>query len=85
MSDYQITLTTRDGREVSFSCPTGSDVISAGAGVKTTDDKYDLVVWAKNLGNVRAITTQSLSTNVTLGGVSFVDPFTIGATLRTRF
>jgi iron complex outermembrane receptor protein len=60
-------------------------LLSAGAGVKTTDDKYDLVVWAKNLGNVRAITTQSLSTNVTLGGVSFVDPFTIGATLRTRF
>jgi len=40
------------------------------------DDKYDLVVWAKNLGNVRALTTQSLSTNVALGGVSYVDPLT---------
>jgi NAD(P)H-flavin reductase/ferredoxin len=31
MSDYQINLTTRDGQEVSFNCPAGSDIISAGA------------------------------------------------------
>jgi iron complex outermembrane recepter protein len=60
-------------------------VLSAGAGVKTLDEKYDLVVWAKNLGNVRAMTTQTLSTNVALGGVSFIDPLTVGATLRTKF
>jgi len=29
------------------------------------------------------MTTQSLSTNVALGGVSFIDPLTVGATLRT--
>ena len=56
-----------------------------GAGVKTNDEKYDLVVWAKNLGNVRALTAQSLSTNVALGGVSYIEPLTIGATLRTKF
>jgi iron complex outermembrane receptor protein len=60
-------------------------VLSAGAGVKTLDEKYDLAVWAKNLGNVRAVTTQTLSTNVALGGVSFIDPLTVGATLRTKF
>lgn len=60
-------------------------VISAGAGVKTNDEKYDLVVWAKNLGNVRALTAQSLSSNVALGGVSYIEPLTIGATLRTKF
>ncbi len=60
-------------------------IVSAGLGVKTPDDRYDLAIWAKNLGNVRAMTTQSLSTNITLGGVSYVDPLTIGATLRTRF
>ena len=31
MSDYHITLTTRDGQAVSFNCPAGNDVISAGA------------------------------------------------------
>jgi NAD(P)H-flavin reductase/ferredoxin len=30
MSEHQITLTTRDGHELTFSCPDGGDVISAG-------------------------------------------------------
>jgi ferredoxin-NADP reductase/ferredoxin len=30
MSDHQITLTTRDGHELEFTCPDGGDVISAG-------------------------------------------------------
>jgi iron complex outermembrane receptor protein len=60
-------------------------LLSAGAGVKTLDEKYDLAVWAKNLGNVRAVTAQTLSTNVALGGVSLVEPLTVGATLRTKF
>ena len=60
-------------------------VLSAGLGIKTPDDRYDLAIWAKNLGNVRAISTQSLSTSVSLGGVSYIDPLTVGATLRTKF
>jgi iron complex outermembrane receptor protein len=60
-------------------------LLSAGLGVKTTDEKYDLAIWGKNLGNVRAMTTQSLSTNVSLGGVSYVEPLTVGATFRTKF
>jgi iron complex outermembrane receptor protein len=60
-------------------------IISAGLGVKAPDDRWDVVVWAKNLGNVRAMSTQSLSSNTALGGVSIVDPLTVGATLRTKF
>jgi iron complex outermembrane receptor protein len=60
-------------------------IISAGLGVKATDDRWDVVVWAKNLGNVRAMTAQSLSTNTALGSITFVDPLTVGATLRTKF
>ena len=80
------TLFSLDATYTNYVLQQGSySIISAGLGVKTPDDKYDLVVWAKNLGNVRALTTQSLSTNVALGGVSFVDPLTVGATLRTKF
>ena len=53
--------------------------------MKTADERYDVAVWAKNLGNVRAMTTQSLSSNLALGGVSFIEPLTVGATLRTKF
>jgi iron complex outermembrane receptor protein len=60
-------------------------LISAGVGVKTADERYDVAVWAKNLGNVRAMTAQSLSGSLSLGGVSFVEPLTVGATLRTKF
>jgi iron complex outermembrane receptor protein len=80
------TLFSLDATYTNYVLQQGSySLISAGLGVKTPDDKYDLVVWAKNLGNVRALTTQSLSTNVALGGVSYVDPLTVGATLRTKF
>ena len=45
--------------------------------MKTSDERYDVAVWAKNLGNVRAMTTQSLSSNLALGGVSFAEPLTV--------
>ena len=60
-------------------------ITNIGLGVKTADEKYDLAVWSKNLFNRRALSTQSLSTSVSLGGVSYIEPLTVGATLRTKF
>jgi iron complex outermembrane receptor protein len=60
-------------------------ILSAGFGVKTVDESYDVAVWAKNLGNVRAMTTQSLGGSIAYGGVSYIEPLTVGATLRTKF
>jgi iron complex outermembrane receptor protein len=59
-------------------------ITSLGFGLKTPNDAYDLAIWAKNLFNKQALSTQSLSTSVSLGGVSYIEPLTIGVTLRTK-
>lgn len=63
-------------------------IFNAGFGFKTQDEKYDVSVWAKNLFNYRAMQSQALSsssTTLAYGTVSWIDPLTVGATLRTKF
>ncbi|WP_374545579.1 TonB-dependent receptor [Rhodoblastus sp.] len=63
-------------------------IFNAGFGFKTADEKYDISVWAKNLFDRRAMNSQALSTSGTTlayGTVTWVDPLTVGATLRTKF
>ncbi|MGY3581683.1 iron complex outermembrane receptor protein [Bradyrhizobium sp. USDA 4341] len=62
-------------------------IVNAGFGFKTEDEKYDISIWAKNLFNKHALTSKSLSssgTNLALGTLFYVEPLTVGATLRTK-
>lgn len=60
-------------------------VFNAGVGFKSTDEKYDIQVWAKNLLNRQAVSTLSLSTTTALGGIDYIEPLTVGVTFRTKF
>lgn len=62
-------------------------IINLGSGVKTADEKFGAEIWAKNLFNTKALTNVILPTSNIVGftTVSWVDPLTVGVTLRTKF
>jgi iron complex outermembrane receptor protein len=65
-------------------------VFNAGIGFRSDDEKYDISVWGKNIFNRKAYLalggqTAALSTNTALATVQWIDPLTVGVTLRTKF
>ena len=62
-------------------------VFNAGFGFKSTDNKYDIVVWAKNLFNRQAFQNLALSASAgnAPGVLQWIDPLTVGVTFRTKF
>jgi hypothetical protein len=60
-------------------------IFNAGIGFKTPGDRYEVVIWGKNLFDRKAYTGLALSTATALGTVNWVDPLTVGVTFRTKF
>jgi hypothetical protein len=62
-------------------------IFNAGFGFKTTDEKYDIAIWAKNLINRQALQNLALSSSAgTAPGVpQWIEPLTVGVTFRAKF